>query len=267
LQNVVFRDRSFFGVLAVSDDKERDCRHIWSGTTPHGRQFLDPERRKTPLAFYHRNGPIGAVFREFSGPQRKENVAIVGLGAGALATYGEAGQRMTFYEIDPAVAHIAENPRLFTYMSDSSATLDVVLGDARLKLALAPSGQYGIIVIDAFSSDAIPVHLLTREAIALYLDKLAPDGVLAMHISNRYLDLSGVLARLAEDAGLSIRLQSFAARDGCMHFATWWVILARDERHFGHLAANPSWSKVPIPAGTPFWTDDFSNLIGVFRFK
>jgi hypothetical protein len=266
-RNVVYRDRSFFGVLAVSDDKERDCRHIWSGKTPHGRQFLDPERRGMPLAFYHRYGPIGAVFREFAGPKRKENVAIIGLGAGALATYGEPGQRMTFYEIDPGVVAIAENPRLFTYMSDSKATLDVVLGDARLKLAHAPSGHYGIVVVDAFSSDAIPVHLLTREALALYLDKLTPDGVLAMHISNRYLDLSGVIARLAEHAGLHVRVQTFEARDGCMYFFTRWMILARDERHFGHLAASPAWRKVPIPPGTPFWTDDFSNLIGVFSFQ
>lgn len=266
-KRIVLRHRSFYGVLTVTDDAEGDCRHLLSGRTPHGRQFLDAASRSTPLAFYLERGPVGDIFREFAGPKRKDQVAVVGLGTGTLASYGEPGQRMTFYEIDPAVAQIAEQARLFTYLSDSRAAVDVVLGDARLKLAEAPPRRYGLMLIDAFSSDAIPVHLLTREALALYLDKLAPDGVIAIHISNRYLDLAGLAGRLAADAGLAIRIQTWRGGDGCAPLMTRWVILARDERHLGELASGPGWEQVAIPAGTPLWTDDYSNLVALLDLR
>ena len=266
-RKTVYRDRSFFSVLAVEDDPQGDCRHLMNGTTPHGRQRLEPESRAEPLAFYHRKGPIGDVFAEFTGPSRKEEVAVVGLGAGTLAAYGEPGQRMTFYEIDPAVARIAVNADLFTYLKDSKATLDIVLGDARLKLEGAAPARFGLLVIDAFSSDAIPVHLLTREALALYLSKLAPDGLLAFHVSNRYLRLTPIVARLAREAGLTIREQFWMGRDGCGPVSTRWLLLAREERHFGKLAESEYWKKVEIPPGTPLWTDDYSNLLATFYWN
>jgi len=266
-RKVVFRDRSFFSVLAVEDDPEGDCRHLMNGTTPHGRQRLEPESRAEPLAFYHRKSPMGDVFAEFAGPSRKNEVAVVGLGAGTLAAYGEPGQRMTFYEIDPAVARIAINPELFTYLKDSKATLDIVLGDARLKLAEAPSARFELLIIDAFSSDAIPVHLLTHEALALYLSKLAPEGLLAFHVSNRYLRLTPIVARLALEAGLAMREQLWVGRDGCGPVSTRWVLLAREERHFGGLAESEYWTKIEIPPGTPLWTDDYSNLLAIFYWN
>ena len=135
-------------------------------------------------------------------------MAIVGLGAGSLACYAEPGQGWTFYEIDPAVVRIARDPRFFTYLKDCRArSQDVVVGDARLRLRDAPDGGYGLIVLDAFSSDAIPMHLLTREALRLYRDKLADGGLIAFHISNRYLDLAPVLGALARDAGLIDRIR------------------------------------------------------------
>jgi len=256
-RRIVVRDRSFFSVLTVADDPEGDCRHLLSGATPHGRQFLAPDLRSLPLAFYLREGPIGDVFRELGGTRRGD-VAVVGLGAGTIAAYGEPGQRMTFYEIDPAVARIARDPRLFTYLADSKAAVDVVLGDARLRLGEARSGAYRLLIVDAFSSDAIPTHLLTREAIALYLDKVAPGGLVAIHISNRYVDLGGLAARLAADAGLAIRQREWRGGDGCARLSTRWVVLARDERDLGSLAAG--WERVTVPAGTPLWTDDYCDL-------
>jgi hypothetical protein len=257
-RRIVRRDRSFFAVLTVADDPEGDCRHLVNGRTPHGRQFLKPGRRSTPLAFYVEEGPIGDVFHDLRSRGRKDPVAVIGLGAGTLASYGEPAQRMTFYEIDPAVARIARDPLLFTYLSDSPASVDVVLGDARLRLADATPGGYGLIVVDAFSSDAIPTHLLTREAIRLYIDKLAPGGLIAIHISNRYLELSGLAANLAADAGLVSRLRWWRGGDGCARLMTTWVVMAREERDLGALAT--TWAPVAIPEGTPLWTDDYSNI-------
>jgi hypothetical protein len=256
-RRVVLRDRSFFSVLTVADDPEGDCRHLLSGVTPHGRQFIDPRSRSTPLAFYLREGPVGDVFRALD-RAGKGDVAVVGLGTGAIAAYGETGQRMTFYEIDPAVARIARDSRLFSYLADSKAAVEVVLGDARLRLREARPAAYRLLIVDAFSSDAIPTHLLTREAVALYLDKVAPGGLVAIHISNRYVDLAGLAGRLAADAGLAIRLRQWGGGDGCARFATRWVVLARDERDLGSLAT--AWDPVAVPAGTPLWTDDYCDL-------
>src|SRR5262249_38021787 len=157
------------------------------GSTLHGRQSLDPKRRGEPLAYYHPSGPIGRVFDIFQQKQVPRNMAVIGLGAGALACYAQPGERITFYEIDPAVYRIASDPRYFTYLPDAEqrgAKVAVVLGDARLRLREGPDGAFGLIVVDAFSSDAIPIHLLTEEAFALYLSKLAEGGLLAVHISN-----------------------------------------------------------------------------------
>lgn len=264
-QHFVRRERSFFAVLAVTDDPEGDCRHLLNGRTPHGRQFLDPARRATPLAFYLEEGPVGDLFRELHRSGRGGDVAVIGLGTGTIASYGTPGQRMTFYEIDPAVVRIARDPSLFTYVSDSKAAVEIVLGDARLKLADAAAGRYDLIAVDAFSSDAIPTHLLTREALALYLEKLAPRGLIAIHISNRYVDLAGLTARLAADSGLAMRVHTWGGGDGCGRFSTRWVVMARGEEELGELAT--AWQPVTVPADAPVWTDEYSNLAALLSFE
>src|SRR5262249_41069980 len=153
----------------------------------------------------------------------------------------EPGQRFTFYEIDPAVAGVARDSGLFSYLADSEATVDVVLGDARLRLREAPPRSYGLIVVDAFASDVIPIHLLDSEAFALYLDKLEPDGLLALHISNRYLALAPIVWRLAREHRLSGMLQTWTGSDGCARVSTTWVLLARDPAHLGALAKSEWW--------------------------
>jgi hypothetical protein len=266
----LYRERSFFGVHRVAIDPERRYRQLVHGSTVHGRQSIDPERLSEPLTYYHRTGPIGRVFGQFSGRFAKPHVGLVGLGAGSLAAYGEAGQELTFFEIDPVVARIAGDPEYFTFLHDCPARVHVRLGDARLSLGDEPDGRFGMLVIDAFSSDAIPLHLLTREALQLYLRKLAPDGVLAFHVSNRYLKLEDVLADLARDAGLhcysrnDLNLDDDERAEG--KSPSQWVVLVRQPEHFGALRTR-MWDRLPGREGVTVWTDQFSNLLTIFKWE
>jgi spermidine synthase len=260
------RARSFFGVYTIRHDST-GYRVLVHGTTVHGAEHTDPNNRREPLTYYHRAGPLGQIFAAFA-DHPPHAVAAVGLGVGTVACYRRPGQRWTFFEIDPLVERIARDARHFHYLEDCAPDADVVLGDARRSLQVE-TGPYDLMILDAFSSDAIPVHLLTREAFALYLDKLAPGGLIALHISNRNLDLAPVVASLLADAGLVGRLQtqvpSLEAQRAYRNAAT-WVAIARDEADLGALADDPRWQAVP--AGTaPPWTDDFSNLVGALRWR
>ncbi len=198
---VLHAERSFFGVHRVTLDPTGNSHLLLNGKTLHGMQSVDPARRGEALAYYHRTGPIGEVLALYGGETRK-TIAAVGLGAGALASFAQPGQAWTYFEIDPVVLKLASDPRFFSFLRDSRAKLRVVLGDARLSLLREPEGKFDLIILDAYSSDAIPVHLVTREALALYLRKLADGGLLAFHISNQHLDLEPVFGNLARDARL-----------------------------------------------------------------
>jgi SAM-dependent methyltransferase len=263
---VLLRERNFFGVLRVTEDAQGRYRRLVHGTTIHGQQSLDPARSRQPLTYYHRTGPIGQVLDAFAAGPARPDVAVVGLGAGTLASYATADQHWTFYEIDPAVVRIARDPRHFTYLKDCRArTCDVILGDARLRLQEAPESGHGLIILDAFSSDAIPVHLLTREALRIYRDKLADGGVIAFHISNRHIDLAPVLDALARDAGLVARVRSDLdlspeqVADGKLPSV--WVVIAARGADLGALAEDPRWREPRSHPGEAVWTDDFSNII------
>ena len=196
----IYRARSFFGVHRVT---EKDgFRRLVHGNTVHGMQSLDPARRREALTYFHDQSPIGRVLTNSSkgNPERLKRVGIVGLGTGTLATYAKPGQKWTFFEIDPAVIHIAYDPELFTFLKDSEGEINVELGDGRLSLKQSTE-KFGLIVIDAFGSDSIPMHLLTREAFQIYRDRLQPGGILAMHLSNRYFRLEPIVANLAKEAG------------------------------------------------------------------
>ena len=197
-------------------------------------------------------------------------VAVVGLGAGALACYARPGEAWDLYEIDPLVERIARDPEYFTYLRDCLPEARVVLGDARLSLSRA-ARRYDLIVLDAYSSDAIPVHLLTREALGLYLDRLAPAGVLAFHISNQHLDLEPVLADLARDAGLVALLQvdthvTPAERAGGK-LPSRWAVMARRPADLGALTSDARWAPPRGRADGRVWTDDFSSVLGVLRWR
>jgi hypothetical protein len=265
---IVYQVRSFFGVHRVTEDPQRQLRVLVHGSTVHGRQSLDPSRQGEPLAYYHKGSPAGGVFAELERRPRAR-IGLVGLGAGSLAAYGRPGQRLTYYEIDPAVIHIART--YFTFLRDCPAgEPEVIPGDARLTLAQAPAAHYQLLVIDAFSSDAIPLHLLTREALQLYLSKLAPDGILALHISNRYLHLEPVLADLAADAGLVCRVRSdlgsHPAEQAAGKAPSQWAVLARRPEHLGRLARNAMWAPAASVPGGRVWTDDYSNVLQVFAW-
>jgi hypothetical protein len=261
------RARSFFGVYTIKYDPA-GYRFLVHGTTVHGAQRTDPDARQEPLTYYHREGPLGQLFGALE-QRPPRSVGAVGLGIGTVACYRRPGQRWTFFEIDPLIERIARDRRYFHYLEDCAPDAPVVLGDARRSLQAVPPAEYHLLILDAFSSDASPVHLLTREALALYLDKLAPEGLIALHISNRNLDLEAVAASLVADAGLAGRLQTqvpaLAAQQAYRNAAS-WVVIARSEQDLGALAADPRWR--PMPTGTaPPWTDDFSNLVGALRWR
>lgn len=269
-EQVVYRDRSFFGVHRVITDTAASARLLVHGGIVHGGQSLDASRRHEPLMYFSRTGPIGQVFTVFSGAAAKSRVGVIGLGVGSLAAYGQAGQRWTFFEIDPAVEALAKNPRYFTFLHDSPAAIDVQIGDARLSLEHVRDREYGLLIVDAFSSDAIPVHLLTREALQLYVSKIDATGLLAFHISNRYLDLQPLLGALAADANLAcvaeddLRVSALDQRTG--KAASRWVLIARRAEDFGALNADSRWR--PLLAGhQAVWTDDFSNVLGTVRWR
>jgi hypothetical protein len=268
--HVLHSERSFFGVYRIADDPDNPYRVLFHGGTAHGVQSLDPRRACDPLGYYTRNGPIGQVFAAFQGDPLEKDVAVIGLGAGVMACYQPPGRHFTFYEIDPTVMHIARDPRYFTYLSSCASPVRVVLGDARRSLRNAPAHGYGMMVLDAFSGDSIPTHLLTREALALYLAKLAPKGVMAFHISNRYLDLEGVLGDLAHDAGLFCLRNDDAvvtvAERHAGKFASWWVVMARSAEELGALKSDSGWQPVQLVPGSEVWTDDFSNIVSILRF-
>jgi SAM-dependent methyltransferase len=251
---VLERSRTFFGSYTVY---EQDGMHrLIHGTTLHGTQFLDASRRRTPTTYYSASGPLGDVFTP-----EQQNVAVVGLGTGTVAAYGRQGQTMTFFEIDPEIVRMARDPRLFSYLADSAATIETVVADGRLGIAKAEPGSFDMVVLDAFSSDSIPVHLLTEEAISSYVDRLAPGGLLLVHISNRVFDLEPVLAGAAERLGLAA-VTRFGGDDG-VDGATpsEWVALGRDASDVARLAALPGWRE--LGPRQVRWTDDYSSILTV----
>ncbi|MFN0133495.1 MAG: fused MFS/spermidine synthase [Phycisphaerales bacterium] len=263
----LFRTRTFFGVYRVS--ATYDAITLTHGTTIHGRQFTAPDRRHIPLTYYHPDGPIGALWKAL-GPERTLRVAAVGLGTGALAAYTQPGQTMTFFEIDPAVVRIARSPTLFTYLADAKGDIPIVLGDARRSLEAVPPGSFDLLVLDAFSSDSIPMHLLTREAVSLYRRALAPGGVLMIHASNQFLDLEPIIGRLTADAGLQgwIRFDTpdalLSAQTG--RFQSQWVVI-------GTAATIPTalqsqgWLALKPAPDTPLWTDDSSSIVPIIQWR
>ncbi|MBC8163325.1 MAG: fused MFS/spermidine synthase [Roseiflexaceae bacterium] len=261
-----YTERSFFGINQVlAQDELMLLRH---GTITHGAQALDPARRREPLLYYHRSGPLGQLFDAWTKPGAGQRVAVVGLGVGATTCYAQPDQQWTLYEIDPVVERIARDERFFSYLRDCAPTAPVVLGDARLKLAEAPDAAYDLIVLDAYSSDAIPIHLITREALQLYRAKLAPDGVLIFHISNRYLDLRPVLAQLAQDLGMSGLVQTYRPATGTAsreHTASMWAVLTNNPADQGTLRSDPRWQPLDDGSPAPLWTDDFHSVLDVFK--
>jgi spermidine synthase len=267
-ETVIHAERTFFGSYHVSQDPRGRFHILYHGTTVHGMESLDPSRQQEPLTYYYRSGPFGQAFERLPQLRDASDIAAVGLGVGSLAPYAREFQRWTFYEIDPAVERIARDDRYFRFLSACGSRCRVVLGDARLSLARS-NAQFDAIVLDAFSSDSIPVHLVTREAFDMYLHRLKPRGLLMFHISNRYLRLENVLGRLASARGLEMLMQSdrpaaSATNEG--YQGSDWVIASPDSHALDPLAADTRWTRIETRESTPLWTDDFSNILTVLKW-
>jgi hypothetical protein len=264
-EEVLYTERSFYGVHRVVN--RGTTRLLLHGTTNHGAQSLDPENKCLPLTYYYPTGPFGQIFDSFQGDFAKQRIAVVGLGTGSSSSYTRAGEQWTFFEINPTVERIARDPRFFTILRDCAENPRVIIGDARMSLAAQPDAAYDVMVFDAFSSDAIPLHLMTREALEMYLHKLSAHGVLVFHISNRYLDLSPILAGLAAEQQMvayqndDLRVTIGESYRG--KTTSSWVVLARSKADLGPLTDNTRW--VPISANPRVrpWTDDYSNILSV----
>lgn len=278
---VIHIERTFFGVHTVEEVRTRwrdgsiaTLHQLRHGSTAHGLQRVDQGGVPIPLAYYHDRSPIADVFALIDGQAAPtqhhplDRVALVGLGTGALAAYGRPGMTIHGYEIDPAVVRIATDPLYFTFLTQSRADeIEYFVGDGRLLMEAHEGEPYDLIVLDAFSSDAIPVHLLTAEAFGVYLDNLARGGVLAVHISNVYLNLEPVVARAAEHHGLHATMR-FDLRDGAEsletgRYTSTWVMLSREPGDLAPLARRSLWRKPKAPVGFKLWTDDRSNILSV----
>jgi hypothetical protein len=258
--------RNFYGVLRVREEfpgdpnKHRYC--LAHGRILHGLQFASEEKRRRPTAYFDEHSGIGLTFRHLL-PQGSRRVGVIGLGVGTLAAYGRQGDSFRFYEINPDVIRLAEE--YFTYLKDCPADAAVVLGDARLSLERESGQDFDLLVLDAFSGDAIPTHLLTREAFAIYLRHMAPGGVLAAHISNRHVDLAPVLIGLADHFGLESICVTAKHDEQNELSASRWILLS--ERDL--LAGSPEIAAVATPLDqpkVPLWTDDFHNLFQILRW-
>ncbi len=262
------RVRSFFGVHKVVDRAD-GVRVLQHGTTIHGAEHLadvqaGPGVRPQPLTYFHAGSAtvqtIAAARARAGGPI---NVAIIGLGAGTLACYAEPGDNWAYYEIDPAVVDIARDVNRFTYLAACAPEMPIVVGDARLTLTDAPDGYYDVILVDAFASDTMPVHLMTKEAMAVYLSKLKPEGLIALHVSSRYMELVSVVAGIAQANGLVTRTNPpEEADESIYHYSSSVVAAARSDQDFGILVTQGHWYEVKPDPRQWVWTDDYSNVIG-----
>jgi spermidine synthase len=259
--------RSFFGVHRVKLMEQGSVRVLEHGTSIHGAAYIAAGRETTPLTYYSREGPFGRFFTAIAN-RRPQTIGVVGLGIGELVCYAQPGQRWTFHEIDPLVEKIARDTRYFHSLERcGDGAANVVLGDARLTLQDVPDAHYDVLVIDAFSSDSIPLHLLTREALALYQRKLAPNGVILFHISYRYVDLRPVLAALVADTNSPARrlLDLAPQSTSVARLASEVVAIGRPGHGLDDLPTADGWRDMAATPRGPLWTDTRSDIVGSIR--
>ncbi|MCX7099860.1 MAG: fused MFS/spermidine synthase [Methylococcales bacterium] len=273
--HTLYQERTFFGVLAVRESVLTDEQNqpetyheLFHGTTKHGAQRLPDKLATIPLTYYSQPGPMGQLFKDFDTSNQNWTIGIVGLGAGALACYAKPQQQWTLYEIDPLVVEIASNPVYFSYLKRCSHNTTMRIGDARLSLENEPDQKFDLLVMDAFSSDSVPTHLLTEEALSLYFKKLKPQGILAFHITNRHLALKKVLSIHAEHLHFAALIQEFKPQqDLPLVVATDWVVMAKNPETLAPLSLSQpgNWQKMPLYFDIRPWTDDFTNIVSIWK--
>ena len=269
--------RSFFGVHKIYDTPDGGYRVLMNGTTIHGAQRLTDDDgkpltgRPEPLTYYHAKSPMAEVIRVVRGRKgAMMRVAVIGLGSGSLACYFEPGEEWRFFEIDPAIVDIARDHPRFNFVRACAPDIPIVLGDARLTLAREPDHHYDLIIVDAYSSDAIPIHLATREAMAVYKSKLAPGGVVTLHVSNQYLALDDVAVGIAGANGLKTWIYDDTDEDENDEkyiYPSDVAISASNVEDVGELASSKHWKLTAPDASQRVWTDDYSNIIGAVARK
>jgi len=259
--------RNFYGTLRVKDfgDEKSDTgtRRLMHGVIMHGEQFLAPDRRMQPTTYYGPDSGIGRIIAVKSETSPAINVGIVGLGAGTLAVYGRKGDNYRFHEINPQVIDVAMKE--FTYLTSTPAKIENLLGDARLTMEREPAQNYDVLAIDAFSSDSIPTHLMTQQAMGVYLKHMKPDGVIAFHVTNRFLHLAPVVKRIADEHGLHTVLISNDPDDGSDFAKTDWVLVSRSEKALADTRISGSKSEIGEIPGLRLWTDSFNNLFKILK--
>ena len=264
-----FQQRNFFGTLRVTPSPDGRFTLFYHGTTLHGAQRATPSDGAEPLTYFHRGSPLGQMFAALK-RQPPRQIAVFGLGVGTMAAYNRDGDAMTFYEIDPDVEAVARRAEWFRYLKEAAGNVSVVAGDARIMLAAAPEQHYDMLIQDAFSSDTIPLHLLTAEAFDLYSKQLRPDGLLVFNITNRHLDLEPALAELLAQyafTGLLWR-DSFTNREleADYRSPSAWVLASRSQETLAPFLADARWRPLQRRPGMRLWTDDYSNLFSVLKW-
>jgi SAM-dependent methyltransferase len=257
-------DRDFFGIKKVVFDMDENQRKLLHGDTLHGVESLDPALAGQPLSYYHETGPAGDVMKLIS-VRPNQHVGVVGLGTGSMAGWGRPNRHMTFFDIDPQVYDIAHN--FFTYLRRCAENCDVVIGDGRLSIEKAPDSSFDVLMLDAFNSDSIPAHLISREAVQTYLKKLKPDELILFHVSSRYMDVESLASAVALDAGLQSLVRDDDDEDPVGKARSDYVVVARHHEDFGELNNSENWTPIEKPASIQPWTDDYSNMMAIVRWK
>jgi SAM-dependent methyltransferase len=263
-RDTVFTSRNFYGVLRVQETGTAEAarRQLIHGTIMHGKQYLDPSLSRQATSYYTTTSGIGRLLETINPRLEPLRVGIIGLGTGTIASYGGKGDVFRFYDINPGVVAIAQ--RDFSYLRDSEATIELPLGDARLSLEREPPQHFDVLAIDAFSSDAIPVHLITREAVEVYLKHMKPDGVIAYHVTNRYLNLVPVVEGIAHALGLEALWIDDPGTDVLAN-ASSWVLLARKPGRLNDERLTDASAPIEARRDWRVWTDDFNNLVQVLK--
>ena len=267
-RSTLLEERNFYGALRVTESHDpaqaQTVRKLVNGNIVHGTQWFAPAFRQTPTTYYAHDSGIGLAL-EYCCQGRPRNIGVVGLGAGTLAAYGEPGDRIHFYEINPAVPLIAQN--LFTWLRESKANITITEGDARLSLTAEDPQRFDVLAIDAFTGDAIPLHLLTTQSMAVYRRHLAPGGILAFHVSNQYLDLPPEVAQLAAASGMTARLFDIPANDARGESRSLWVLLTDNADFFTQPQLAATAQLISPRPGLHAWTDERSSLLPILRWK
>ena len=268
-KDILHQERNFFGIIKVVNmtDGQRILLH---GTTNHGSQAIDEEHRLTPLSYYSHKSPINDVISFYDKKRGDQRFAVLGLGIGVTACFSKDGRFYDFYEIDPAVADVAQNPEYFTFMKDCGTPYEVILGDGRIKIEEKPEAHYDFILADAFSSDNIPVHVMTKEAIEIYLKKLKPNGTFIMNIANNYLDLEPVVAATAKELGVraiaKVADGGEMEESGLVYYPTHFAVITKNDKVLKHLESN-GWTDAIATRKVRAWSDQYSNIFSVLGNK